>query len=279
MTKELEENYTMGRSDGETQRLVKQAQLYEAVTERLIERAGIKEGMRVLDLGSGAGSVAIALANKVGTSGEVVGVDMNGDILESARKHAEDVGFNNVSFIQGDLRNVELQGEFDAIYGRLVMMYVPEPTDAVKHLTSYLKPGGIVAFQEVDFTFYRSFNDPKLPLINKLANWFVDAFEVTGANIKMGIDISQILIEAGLNHPQLDFTAPMGVDENWPGYQYVEDTFKSLLPLLEKHNIVTNETLDVDTLAQRVRDEVVNSKRPLVLTPHVSAWTTKPEQE
>ena len=104
--------YTMGRSEEETQRLIKQSQLYDDVTRRFFLRSGIAKGMKVLDVGSGAGDVALTLAEFVGTEGSVVGVDVNPDILETARTRAAEAGFSNVEFIAGDARTLDLPSDF-----------------------------------------------------------------------------------------------------------------------------------------------------------------------
>ena len=79
--------YTMGRSEGETERLIQQSQLYEAVTLRFFQEAGLVSGMRVLDVGSGAGDVAMAAAELVGAEGEVVGCGCQcGDSRDSSGK-------------------------------------------------------------------------------------------------------------------------------------------------------------------------------------------------
>ena len=62
--------YLMGRSDEETERLIQQSQLYEILTRRFFTDAGIGRGMRVLDVGSGAGDVAMAAAELVGAEGK-----------------------------------------------------------------------------------------------------------------------------------------------------------------------------------------------------------------
>ncbi len=69
--------YLFGHSDNETERLRKQARLFNPSTRRMLEEAGITRGMKVLDVGSGAGDVALLLADLVGPLGKVVGVDRN----------------------------------------------------------------------------------------------------------------------------------------------------------------------------------------------------------
>ena len=68
--------------------------------------------MKVLDLGSGAGDVALLAARLVGSEGEVVGIDTNPPILETARARAHDAGCSNVSFAAGDIRELSLPHDF-----------------------------------------------------------------------------------------------------------------------------------------------------------------------
>ena len=263
--------YTMGRSESETDRLIKQSELYDDVTRRFFLRSGIAKGMKVLDVGSGAGDVALTLAEFVGDEGTVVGVDVNADILETAKARAAEANFTNVEFIAGDIRTLELPKDFDAIVGRLVLMYMGEPADALKHLVSHLRPGGIVAFQEVDFSPYTVAVHPDTPLINNLIEWGRTVFVRSGAHIGMGMDLFKTFVDAGLPEPTLHFEAPMGGPEDWPGYAYLENSFRSILPLLEAYEITTADELDVDTLAVRIREEVEASKRPFMLPPHITA--------
>ena len=94
--------YTMGRTKEETDRLIQQSGLYEDVTKRFLGEAGLFSGMKVLDIGSGAGDVAMTAAELVGDDGEVIGVDMNAEILETARARARGAGFANIQFLAGD---------------------------------------------------------------------------------------------------------------------------------------------------------------------------------
>ena len=265
--------YTMGRDKEETDRLIQQSRLYDDLTRRFFTVAGIGRGMKVLDVGSGAGDVSLIVAELVGPSGKVIGVDSNAEILDTARVRAKETGWANVEFLAGDARTLDVGGDFDAVVGRLVLMYMADPAAALKQLTLRLRPGGIVAFEEVDFTFYRSSARPDTPLMNKLAEWLLAVFERSGAHVTMGFDLYRTFLEAGLPEPVFHFEAPMGGSETWAGYPYIANSFRSLLPLLEEFGIATAGEVDVRTLAERVRKEVVASKHPVVLAPHVTAWT------
>ncbi len=268
--------YTMGRSKEETERLIQQSGLYEDITRRLLADAGLFTGMKVLDIGSGAGDVAFAAAELVGSEGEVLGVDMNPEILETARARAEAAGLTNVQFVAGDAQTLDLPNDFDALIGRLVLMYLPDPVDTLKQLATHLRPGGIVAFQEVEFSTYSSIARPETPMMNQLAEWGVEVFRRSGANVGMGLDLYSTFVDAGLPEPSLQYSAPVGGPETWIGYQFIANAFRSILPLLEAFGLATAEEVDLDTLAQRLRAEVVASKRPLILPPHITAWAQLP---
>jgi ubiquinone/menaquinone biosynthesis C-methylase UbiE len=123
--------YTMGRNDAETKRLMRQATLLEPFTRALFHEAGIVPGMKVLDVGSGAGEVAMLAARMVGPSGQVVGVDTNSEVLHTARARCTEAGLANVTFLDGDARSVVVDNDFDAVVGRFVLLYVPSPEDTL----------------------------------------------------------------------------------------------------------------------------------------------------
>ena len=269
--------YTMGRSEAETKRLIQNARLYDEMTRRFLLRSGITKGMRVLDVGSGAGDVAFTLAEFVGPDGFVVGVDVNDKILETARDRADTAGFENVQFIAGDTRSLELLDTFDAVVGRLVLMYIPDPADAIKQLAAHLRPGGIVAFQEVDLELHKALASPETPLLRKLIDWECAVFKRTGAHIDMGTELYRAFVEAGLPEPTLHLETPIGGSATWPGYQQRAATFRNLLPLIEKFGIATAEELDVETLAERLRAEAAVAKLPVTLPPHITAYAVVEE--
>src|SRR3954452_6741406 len=79
------DTYVLGRSAAETRRLILQGDFQAPYTRRFLLDAGIEVGMRVLDVGSGAGDVALLAADLVGPQGSVVGIDVNPRVLDTAR--------------------------------------------------------------------------------------------------------------------------------------------------------------------------------------------------
>ncbi len=268
--------YTLGRTSHETTRLIEQSRIYGPSTERLCKRAGISEGMRVLEIGSGAGDVALMLAKRIGPTGQVVGVDVNADILDTARQRAADAGLQNTEFIAGDARNLDFSDKFDAVVGRFVLMYMANPPEAFANLMTHLKPGSIAAFQEPEYTLYPAVQHPDTPLMNQLIGWILDVFAHSGAHLDMGIGLYRAFVEAGLPPPTMHLESPIGAAKTWVGYRYMATIFESLLPLLEKYDLATAEEVGVDTLATRIRQEVNTSKRPFFLPLHVTAYSTLP---
>src|SRR5215472_9765089 len=140
-TERADPTYWLGRTDAETQRLIRQSAYLSPYTGRFFAQAGIAPGMKVLDIGSGAGDVAFLAAELVGPTGHVIGVDVNATALEVARARARATGLANVAFITGDAREVTLDDEFDAVVGRLVLMYLGDPVASLREFIRHLAPG------------------------------------------------------------------------------------------------------------------------------------------
>ncbi len=115
------------------------------------------EGARVLDLGSGSGQDAYALAQLVGATGEVVGVDMTPEQLAVAREHqdwhTQKFGFSNVIFLEGDIEKLEAldlePSSFDVIVSNCVINLVEDKQSVFEQAHRLLKSGGEFYFSDV----------------------------------------------------------------------------------------------------------------------------------
>jgi hypothetical protein len=91
--------------------------------------------------------------------------------------------------------------------------------------------------------------------------------------------LCRAFIESGLGEPHMVLHAPLGCHSDWTGYEWLAESMRSLLPVLENFDIATDEVVNVATLAARLRAEVVRNRFPLMLVPLVGAWARKATQE
>ena len=263
--------YALGRSEAETQRLILQHQIYGPLTRQFLVGAGVGPGMTVLDLGSGAGDVALLLADLVGPQGRVVGIDTNAQILDVARARVRAAGWSNVTLVEGDLHALPRDEEFDAVVGRWVLMYVPDPAAVLRAVAGRLRKGGLVAFQEGDLSNPPA-PYPPVPLHEQVRRWTTPPPGAPGPDTQMGLKLCRTYLAAGLPAPMLRMDTPIGGGAEWPGFAYLAGTVRSLLPFFEKLGVVSAEEVDVDTLAQRLRTELEAVDGVQILPPLIGAW-------
>ena len=193
----LTTSYVFGHPEEESQRLLQQSRLYNPCTRRFLELAGITAGMKVLDMGSGAGDVAFLAGELVGPRGMVVGVEHDLTLLETARARACAAGLTQVSFVVGDLHNVALASDFDAVIGRNILLYLTDPVALLRDSVQHLRPGGIVAFQEFDFSVIeRLVAAEDAPAFSQqLVRWMSASFGRVGASVQLG---TRLFIASGI---------------------------------------------------------------------------------
>ena len=152
-------------------------------------------------------------------------------------------------------------------------MYVPDPAALLRRLAGLLRPGGIVAFQETDMN-----NPPAtFPMTETAAilqKVMVPPEGVPAPDVRIGMKLHRLFQEAGLPPPELRMEAPLGGGPDWPGYDYIVETLRSLAPMMRSMGF-DPATLGLDTLATRLRDEVVAAKGVQMLAPIVGAWSRK----
>lgn len=104
----------------------------------------VKTGDKVLDVGCGFGDTAILLANRVGPTGSVVGIDCCEAFMEYGRKDVAAAGLTNVSFIEGDALTERFEPEYDFVFSRFGTMFFENPVAGLRNIRTALKPGGIM---------------------------------------------------------------------------------------------------------------------------------------
>src|SRR6266513_2243885 len=108
-------SYILGHSEQELARLERQAEIFSLETRDWLRRAGLKTGMRVLDVGCGVGDVSIIAAEMVGATGAVVGIDNAATALPIATARRTRAGYDWLRFVQADLFDYAPEEKFDAL--------------------------------------------------------------------------------------------------------------------------------------------------------------------
>ena len=265
--------YVMGHSEHERERLVQQAGLFGPFTKRFFVEAGIVPGMRVLEVGSGVGDVTLLCAELVGSDGAVVAVERDPAALGRARERAAEAGIANVQFHEGDFRELPPAEPFDAVVGRAVLMYAHDPAEAIAALLPQLRDGGIVAFQEFDYTDLLTL--PRTPTAERVLHWWRETATQAGIHLQMGLSLHKAYVDAGLPSPQMHGDLILGGGREFAGYEYLAGVVRSILPLMERFGVATAEEVDVDGLAGRLRDEFVDARGTLGLQLLVGASARK----
>ena len=243
------------------------------MTERLLVDAGVGPGMRVLDAGCGRGDIAILLGKMVGIRGRVVGVDRDAGPLDKARIRAEELLMPHVSFLEGDLNEVEVEsGSFDAVFGRRVLLYQPDPEATVRHLARALRPGGLMIFQEHDATMVPGRRVP-LPLYEQAQGWVWETVRREGANLHMGFDLPGVLRGAGLVVEHVRAEGLVQTPEIHYGFGSI---VRFMLPRIERQGVATAAEIDVETLDRRLIAERQAANATFISDMIFGAWARQP---
>lgn len=263
------EEYALGRTQQEYARLARQSALAEPMTRRTFTEAGIVPGMRVVDLGSGAGDVCMLLADMVGPSGSVIGLDLDANVIAHARERVSAAGLHNVSFVNCEFSRFAPDRPVDAIVGRLVLIYQPDPAAALAALAKHLRPDGVVAFLEPWFAGM----PPNESVLSRVGSCVVETLRRSGAHIDLGMRLHTVFTKAGLPLPHMRFEAVLDGAPDSPLHQYIADTYASLLPKAIELGVPTAEGLaPLDEIPQRIATELQAMGYPAFVLPLVSAW-------
>jgi SAM-dependent methyltransferase len=260
--------YVLGHSDEELDRLAFQAALVEPVTRRLLADAGIEAGMRVLDVGTGRGDVAMLVAELVGESGAVVGVDRAPTAIAGAQQRASDL--RHVSFCAGDPAEIAFASPFDAVVGRYVLQFQPDPAALLGLVASRLRPGGIVAFHEVDWSGHRSV--PPVPSWDRCCQLVIHAIAAGGANLDSGSRLPSLFAVAGLPAPSVRMTTIVGAGANSHDVlARMAGLVRSLRPRIEQDRLA--DPGEIDALMHCLPDEVAAQASFIAAASDVTAWS------
>jgi SAM-dependent methyltransferase len=267
--------YPLGSDDTEITRLQTQAEMLAEPTALLLQRGGVRPGMRVLDLGSGPGDVAFQVAEMVGPAGSVVGVERDSAHIAAAMERRNRLGLRNVEFQQGDARTFVDEEPFDAAVCRLLLMHLPDKVDVLAHHLTNLRPGGVFVAVDYDVAGVRVL--PEVELYSRLIEWIVAGFESAHADVLVGMRFPLLFEQAGFRD-----VGALGLQSYWPpsnpgAAAYLAGVARAMKVAIVKSGAVTEEKLGLDTLAQRLGKALISANAVCSLPTVVGGWGRRPE--
>jgi 2-polyprenyl-3-methyl-5-hydroxy-6-metoxy-1,4-benzoquinol methylase len=252
------ETYAMGYTEHELERLMFQARLLRPMTDRLLRDAGIEPGMRVLDVGCGAGDVALLAAELVGPSGSVTGIDRDARSVALALHRAESAGLTWARFRAVAVEDFNEAGSFDAVTGRYVLVHQADPVVLLRAAARTVRPGGVIAFHELDLNPVGPFSAPEVPLWERAIGWVKRAMAAAVTHADAGSRLLCHFAAAGLPAPRIRGEVMTGGGPHSPLYRYAADSVRTLLPVLARIGVQADE-IGIETLEARLRAAVVEA--------------------
>jgi ubiquinone/menaquinone biosynthesis C-methylase UbiE len=265
-----EMTYELGHSPAELQRLTNQGAMVRPITERLLLNAGIDAGMRVLDLGCGAGDVSMLAAKLVGPTGSIVGIDRSQEVLSLAKERAREAGLEQISFVQASIEAFSANEPFDLVIGRYILVHQPEPVAILRNAMRLVRPGGALALHEIRMDDITSF--PTVPLWDLTANLVQTAIQFSRPNYRGADRLVEHFSKAGLTCPHLFSEKLIGGGADSPLYGALAELLSILQPQLERMGIMPTQTIAIEGLESRLRNAVVEARSQIFGPGQVCAW-------
>ena len=266
-------HYVLGHAPQELARLERQAAIFAPATRLLLERCGIGAGQRVLDLGCGAGDVTLLVADVVGPTGQVIGVDRAPEAVATARARAASLGLQQVTVVESTIDALDLP-PVDAVVGRFVLMHQAAPADVLARAARLVRPGGVVAMMEshLDALVREWHSWPVSPAYAAVLDVMLRTIAAAGGRTDMGLRLRGTFLEAGLPDPVLDVHGTLSGSDAPRLCRYMADSLRSMAGMAERLGVETLVPSRIDDLEQAMLDDAARQGAVMNGPVVVTAW-------
>jgi ubiquinone/menaquinone biosynthesis C-methylase UbiE len=238
-----EGDYVLGQTEREAERLRRQAEANERYVETMLDQIGLAPGMACLDVGSGTGAAMELMGRRVGRTGKVVGLDING---EQGREVAAQLNQGKTSeymFVEGDVNSIDTlpTEHFDVTLACLLLLHLRDPIAVIRRMWSWTRKGGCMAVIDTDCRSIDSF--PPSPLVEEGRRVFYEVFKRSGRDAEIGCKLPAYVDRACGGPPSRTnvwlYSCPL-VEYRDAGVEF----YRSLIPAAIELAVTTPENVE-----------------------------------
>ncbi len=270
----LQDDYMLGYSSDEHERLLRQGQFLEPATRRVFHAVNLQPGWTCLDFACGPGAIMQLMGEMAGPSGQVTGIDRDAKAGRAAVERLQATGTSRYRFIEADMERIDDIGgeQFDLTFGRLALLYARDPVALLRKMYSWTKPGGYVAVQDYHVRTISVY--PKLEACSELARIVMETHERQGYDTEFSLKLPALFVEAGIGVPDgTDVNLPLTPLE--PFAAMYRALCRSLLPKATELGVTTEARMQ--SVFREIEQALADGRQYAVLWPlMIGAWKRKP---
>lgn len=256
--------------ESEVARLAAQARLGWDKEVAALERLGFRDGMSVVELGSGPGFVTEALLEHFPAT-QVTAVELDPTLVDDARRYLERFG-DRVTFVHASAGATGLDADrFDAAYARLLFQHLPDPAATASEVFRVLRPGAPFVIYDVDDAI-GIVMDPVAPSLDVVMERIARAQAARGGDRHIGRRLPRLLGGAGFRDFDLEAVAVNSETEGLEAFLPQIDTAR-LIPLVGMGLFTQQELESVEV----ERANFLAADQPFILGVVLMAGVRKPD--
>jgi SAM-dependent methyltransferase len=201
-------DYVFQTGEGGAPRLESVNEIFGAYSKACLSEAGLRPGIRVVEVGCGTGAMTSWIAGTVGEKGSVVAIDPDPRQIEAVRRNRKVACLGNVTLLVRGVPTDDLPAaSFDLAYIRLVLMHLRDPEEALRSVIKTLRSGGTLVCEEA--TSSTAFSSPPFPVIMKVGTLFSALGKLVGADFDIGDRLFDLVRRRGGRIAAARFVQPM----------------------------------------------------------------------